>query len=141
MNAIVAGSDWRRCVLVVVAGLAIPLVGSAHHSISAVYDSSKRVTIEAVVSQFHFVNPHPYVNVDVNDARATESWHLELDNRGELAAVGMTAETLRSGDRVVVTGSQSRTQPRSLYVRKLVRPSDGFEYEQVGASPRIKAGR
>ena len=53
----------------------------------------------------------------------------------------MTAETLKPGDRLVVTGSQSRTEPRNLYVRKLVRPADGFEYEQVGASPVVRKGR
>ena len=113
----------------------------AHHSISAVYDSSKRVTIEGVVSEFRFVNPHPYLVVDVADGERTEAYHLELDNRGELAAVGMTAATLRPGDRLVITGSQSRSAPRSLYVRKLVRPTDGFEYEQVGASPVVRRGR
>jgi hypothetical protein len=123
------------------ASLIGPVAATAHHSIAGAYDSSRRVTIDAVVSRFHFVNPHPYITVDVKDASTTQSWHLELDNRGELAAVGMTAETLRPGDRVVVTGSQSRSEPRSLYVRTLVRPSDGFEYEQVGASPRIKGGR
>jgi len=113
----------------------------AHHSISAVYDSSKRVTIEGVVSQWRFVNPHPYLTVDVVDSGRAQPYHLELDNRGELAAVGVTAETLRPGDRLVVTGSQSRTEPRNLYVRKLVRPADGFEYEQVGASPVVRKGR
>jgi NADPH:quinone reductase-like Zn-dependent oxidoreductase len=66
------------------------------------------------------------------------SWHLELDNLGELAAVGVTARTFRPGDRVVVMGSRSRTERHSLYVRKLVRAADGFEYEQVGASPRVR---
>ena len=121
--------------------LLIQLHAAAHHSISAVYDSSKRVSIEGVVSQWRFVNPHPYLSVDVDDGGRVQPYHLELDNRGELAAVGMTAETLKPGDRVVVTGSQSRTEPRNLYVRKLVRPADGFEYEQVGASPVVRRGR
>ena len=110
----------------------------AHHSISAVYDSSKPVTIEGVVREFHFVNPHPWVVVMVTGTGdATEPWRLELDNRVELAGVGMTADTLKAGERVMVVGSRSRSEDRSLYVRSLERPSDGFKYEQVGSRPRV----
>jgi hypothetical protein len=127
-----------RClfvVAIVTAGVGL----SAHHSISAVYDSSQAVTVDGVVTQFRFVNPHPFLVVEVRDAgRTPEVWHMELDNRGELSSIGMTADTIRPGDRVRVTGSRSRTESRSMYVRKLLRSSDGFEYEQVGSSPRVK---
>ena len=42
-----------------------------------------------------------------------------------------------TGDRVVVTGSLGRTEPRTLYIRQLDRPADGFRYEQVGSTPRV----
>ena len=61
-----------------------------------------------------------------------------MDNRFELAGIGVTAETLRPGDRIVVTGSVGREQATSLYVRRLDRPADGFRYEQVGSSPRVR---
>ena len=64
-------------------------------------------------------------------------WRGELDNRHELIAIGMTADTLKPGDRLILSGSVGRTQPQSLYVYRLDRPSDGFWYEQVGMSPRI----
>jgi hypothetical protein len=65
-----------------------------------------------------------------------------MDNRFELEGVGMTGETLRPGDRVVVSGSLGRTDPRTLYIRRLDRPADGFRYEQVGSRPRVgTAGR
>ena len=53
----------------------------------------------------------------------------------------MTSETLKPGDRVVVTGSLGRTEPRTLYVRQLDRPADGFRYEQVGSRPRVSNAR
>ena len=53
-----------------------------HHSISAAYDDSKRTTIEGVVDQFQFINPHPFVVLNVvADGRPMESWRLELGNR------------------------------------------------------------
>jgi hypothetical protein len=114
----------------------------AHHSISAVYDGARQQRIEGVVAEFQFVNPHPFVVVTVTPHDgAAQNWRLELDNRFELAAIGVTDETLRPGDVVIVTGSVGRTDPRSLYVRQLDRPADGFRYEQVGTRPRVSTDR
>ena len=115
----------------------VPL--QAHHAISTFYDTSQRVTIEAIVRELHFVNPHPFVLGDVRSRDgATEEWRLEMDNRRELVDIGFTHQTLRPGDTIVVAGSPARREARSLYVRRIDRPSDGFWYEQVGASPRIR---
>jgi hypothetical protein len=115
------------------------VVADAHHSISGVYDSSRRATIEGTVAQFHLVNPHAFLLIDVKDGTDRgQQWRLEMDNRSELAEIGVTANTFKPGERVVVTGSLARTQPLSLYVLRLDRPADGFWYEQVGQSPRIR---
>ena len=123
-------------------GLALTsFAAHAHHSIGAVYDGSRQQRLEAVVAEFQFVNPHPFVIVTVEANGAEESWRLEMDNRFELAQVGMTDATLKPGDRVVVTGSLGRTEPRTLYIRQLDRPADGFRYEQVGSRPRVSTVR
>jgi hypothetical protein len=115
---------------------------AAHHSIAGIYDSSKRLTIEGTVTAFHFVNPHPFVELDVTDRNGrTERWRLEMDNRRELAAIGMTADTIKPGDRVSVVGSAARNQEPSLYVRTLERRADGFLYEQIGSVPRVRMPR
>jgi hypothetical protein len=116
------------------------LTAQAHHSIAAVYDGTRQQRLEGVVSEFLFINPHPFVVVTVGDAGAEESWRLEMDNRFELQGIGMTSETLKPGDRVVVTGSLGRSEARTLYVRQLDRPADGFRYEQVGSRPRVNTG-
>jgi len=114
--------------------LSLILAFAMHHSIAGVYDSSRLVTIEGVIVEFHFVNPHPFAVVDANNER----WKMEMDNLSELVEVGMTKFTLKPGDRVVVSGKPARsTPPQSLYIMKLDRPSDGFRYEQVGTSPRV----
>lgn len=117
------------------------LSAEAHHSIAAVYDGARQQRLEAVVAEFQFVNPHPFVIVTVAADGGEESWRLEMDNRFELQGVGMNAETLQPGDRVVVSGSLGRTTPRTLYIRRLDRPADGFRYEQVGSRPRVSTAR
>jgi hypothetical protein len=125
-----------RRALVLAAALASP-AARGHHSISAVYDGSRQQRLDAVVAEFQFINPHPFVIVTVVANGAEEQWRLEMDNRFELQGIGVTGETLKPGDRVVVTGSMGRTEPRSLYIRQLDRPADGFRYEQVGSRPRV----
>ena len=123
-----------------ICGALFTLTGTAyaHHSIAGYYDSSREVTVEAVVSQFRFVQPHPFVIADVRRNGAAEQWELELDNRWELVEIGFTETTLKPGDRVVVSGSPARREPQRLYVRRLDRPADGFGYEQLGTRPRLR---
>ena len=55
------------------AALATAAPASAHHSIAAAYDGGKRLTLDASVVEFHFVNPHPFLVVDVlADARKVQ---------------------------------------------------------------------
>jgi hypothetical protein len=121
---------------------AVLLAGTAtvlgHHSIAGVYDQSREQTVDGVVTRFEFVNPHPFVWLDVPSGGAAQPWRLELDNRRELTAIGFTESTLKPGDRVIVTGSMARSEPNRIYVRRLDRPSDGFGYEQVGTRPRLR---
>jgi uncharacterized protein DUF6152 len=113
------------------------VVAQGHHSIAAAYDRDRPVKLDGVLVQFAMVQPHPYVVIEIKDGQDTARWRGELDNRWELVAIGMNDETLKPGDRLVVSGSIGRNQPRTLYVWRLDRPADGFWYEQVGMSPRI----
>jgi hypothetical protein len=106
----------------------------AHHSIAGIYDNQRAVSIDGVVTQFQFVSPHPYL--DLRDARTSQTWRFEMDNRGELSSIGMTQDTFKTGDRLLVTGRPARREPNRAYVERLQRPADGYGYEQVGSSPR-----
>ena len=110
----------------------------AHHSISAVYDSRKPVTLTGSVREFQFVNPHPWIGLDVTDADGVRQWRLELDNRWELVDVGMKPDTFKPGDVIVATGSSGRDGARAVYVLRLDRASDGLHYEQRGQSPSLR---
>jgi len=115
----------------------LAVTADAHHSIAGMYDQSRRVTLDGIIAQYQFVNPHPFVVVDVTTNGTTQSWKAELDNRWELQNVGMTPTTFNAGDRVVVSGSPGRDRTPVLYVWRLERPADGFLYEQIGTSPRV----
>jgi hypothetical protein len=112
----------------------------AHHSLAGIYDQGRRVMLEGVIAEFHFVNPHPYLMIEVRDADGrTQAWKAELDNRGELQDIGVTQTTFKPGDRVGVSGSPGRDRTPLMYVWRLERPADGFLYEQIGTRPHISS--
>ena len=132
----------RQPLRALLVALAAPGAALAHHSISGVYDSGRQITIDGRVVEFQFVNPHPVLIVAPSGAEAGERpWRLEMDNRYELADIGVTAKTFKPGEHVVVSGSAARDESHSLYLMKLHRPADGLRYEQIGYSPHITAGK
>ena len=114
----------------------------SHHSLSGVYDTSREIGVEGIVTQFQFINPHPFVTISVEEKnRSKQEWRLELDNRSELVEIGMDTNTFRAGDRVSVKGNPGRSESQILYVHRLDRPADGLRYEQIGTTPRIQIPR
>lgn len=114
----------------------------AHHALGGVYDNSRQHTLEGVVTEFRFTNPHPFLFIEVQtESSLRQVWRLEMDNRFELARIGMTAETFQPGERVIARGSVGRVRPQSLYLRRLDRPADDLRYEQLGGRPSLKTIR
>ena len=141
MHAHRHGRD-RLCLTVGLALLVRAGGARAHLSIAGIYDSGNPISFEAVVVEFQFVNPHPFVVVERPDgAGPPQQWRLEMDNRFELSRIGMTEATLRKGERIRVSGSPARDRSRGLYVRRLDRPADGFWYEQAGSTPKTGTSR
>jgi len=125
-------------VYILFAGLVlVTSAAQAHHSIAAMYDEQREITLDVTVKEFRFINPHPYVLVAATVNGEIQEWKLEMDNRFEMSDIGMTQESLKPGDRLRITGNPANDLKRSLYIRKLQRPADGYAYEQVGFSPRL----
>ena len=120
--------------------LTLSLIASAaqaHHSLSG-YDQNRSVRADGVVEEYHFSNPHPVLMVTVTaPSGAREIWRLEMDNLHELVDVGISKTTFKYGDRVTINGWPDKTDPKSVYLRRLDRASDGLRYEQIGLSPRL----
>ncbi len=88
------------------------------------------MTLEGKLMQFVFKNPHSFITVQAPDAKgALQRWSFEWSGTGQLSNQGVTRETLRPGDEVVVVGNPSRVpgEFKALMV-SLKRPSDGFTW-------------
>jgi Family of unknown function (DUF6152) len=89
---------------------ALPL--AAHHSFSAMYDESKVVTIQGVITKVEWVNPHARFWIDVKDANSkTSSVEVELAAPNALVRSGWTKSMLREGDPITVEGWLAKENP------------------------------
>ena len=103
----------------------------AHHSFAATYFEDKKVTIEGDLVQFLYRNPHSFVHVESKDPSTGETirWAVEWGAGGQLGRQGVTRETLKPGDHVVVVGNPGRNpEDHRLRMVNLKRPSDGFSW-------------
>jgi hypothetical protein len=73
------------------------------------FDMDSKVTIEGVVAEVQWTNPHVWVEVDVAgpDGR-TERWGVEFTSRVHLTRRGFTSTTVNPGDRVTFVVSPYR---------------------------------
>jgi hypothetical protein len=86
-------------------GLAIAAARvGAHHS-TAIYDSDNPVELAGTVVEWQFVNPHVFIMLEVVDAATNEKavWSLEGGNTAGLFRRGWTPNTLKAGDKIVLT--------------------------------------
>ena len=100
----------------------------AHHSFAATYIEDQSVTIEGQIVQFLLRNPHSFVHVMVKEKDGTMvRYAVEWGGAGQLGGQGVTRETLKAGDHVIISGSPGRN-PKDHRVRMVTlhRPKDGF---------------
>ena len=124
----------RAMLVLLLAGVLLSCVTAyAHHSFASTYDESKKITVEGKLVQFLFRNPHSFVHVLAPDEDGTmQRWAIEWGGNGQLARAGITAVTLKAGDRVVITGNPGRNpEDHRIRMRTIVRPKDGWRWSGV----------
>ena len=95
-----------------IALFSLPLLSPAamsHHNFAAHYRVDEMIEVSGVVTEFRFVNPHARLYLEVTSADGTvETWMAEGDASVALRRSGWTADQLKPGDRVSITGNPSR---------------------------------
>ena len=122
----------RLLVVLTIAVMGAGLPALAHHSFAATYHEDQTVKIEGKLVQFLYRNPHSFVHVEAPDEKGDmQRWAVEWAGLGQLAGAGITRETLKYGDVVVVTANPGRNAAdHRLRMVTLQRPSDGFTWGQ-----------
>jgi hypothetical protein len=102
----------------------------AHHSYAATYFEDRTETITGTVVQFLFRNPHSFLHVEVKDPRGNlVRYAVEWSAGLLLEKQGVTRETLKASDRVMVTGNPGRVaEDHRLRLRSVRRLADGWSW-------------
>lgn len=100
----------------------------AHHSFQATYNMDTINEIKGTLVQINFRNPHSSVMIMAPDETGeVRRWGIEWGGATLLQRQGLTRESFRVGDEVIIRGQPSRT-PTDYRMRmeSIERTSDGF---------------
>jgi len=86
---------------------------TAHHS-PAVFDQTRVIELEGVVTEFKWANPHSWIHLDVrNSDGVVENWAIEMNPPSYLVRGGWRSNTIKPGDAVTVTANPLRTDEKA----------------------------
>ena len=105
---------------------------TAHHGITAQFDTSTTFEISGVVTDLEFVNPHAYVYFDVTeDSGEVVPWRCELRAATVLRRSGWSEDMFSPGTEIDVLGSPDRRDPQTCYL-VTVTFANGVTVERYG---------
>jgi uncharacterized protein DUF6152 len=86
---------------------------SAHHS-RAMYDVEQLVSVEGVVTNVEWRNPHMWITLDVPVTKGgkPESWGFEGAGAASMVAAGISPQILKVGNRVKIIAHPPRDKTK-----------------------------
>jgi hypothetical protein len=123
----------RTIALSLVAIVMTATLAFAHHS-ATMFEQSKTITVEGVVKEFQFSNPHSWLLVDVTgkDGKVT-TWGFEAEGPSTLQRAGIRPSVFPAGTKVTMTGRPMKDgTPAAIWVLavrgdgKRFDPREGF---------------
>lgn len=109
----------------------------AHHSFAAEFDYDKTGSIDGIVVEVLFVNPHARYFVSVTGEDGEEIiWDTQTMSTSSLTRFGWTKDTIRVGEHVTMQGNLGKGDTHKLWIREVTR-EDGSVVRPVagGAEP------
>ena len=108
-----------------------PILGGvalAHHS--AAHYGNEEKALKGTVVEYKWRNPHVYVVWDVkDDSGKVVQWTGELASVTSSIADGMTKNSLKPGDEIIVRGFPNKTGSPECLIRNIVK-ADGTQVIQ-----------
>jgi Family of unknown function (DUF6152) len=75
----------------------------AHHG-TAAYDTDKKMTMKATVTDWFWANPHCFLKFDAKDDKGNVvHWATETSNPSDMVNLGWSKDTFKPGDVITVT--------------------------------------
>ena len=119
----------RRCMVfgLGAAALAVGTVGWGHHS-AFMFDFESEVTLEGVVKEFQYTNPHSWLLVNVtNEDGTVTTWGFEAEGPSTLMRAGIRRSDLSPGTMLSITGNPMKDgRPAAAWI--IATRADGMEF-------------
>ena len=129
-----------RSWLVLVGAIAVlgTVPASGHHAFGAYYFEEQSVSIEGDVVELDYRNPHAWLHIHATDLGGkVQKVSAEWASPGRLSQQGVSRDTLRPGDRVIITGSPSRDGSEyKIHLKGIERRADGWKWAGRGPQRR-----
>jgi hypothetical protein len=100
----------------------------AHHS-ATMFEETRTVTVEGVVREFQYTNPHSWLLVDVtNPDGSVTTWGFEAEGPSTLQRAGIRRSDFTPGTKVTMTGRPMKDgRPAAIWV--LAVRADGKHFD------------
>jgi Family of unknown function (DUF6152) len=129
----------RTASILLLAGalMVIASPASAHHSITAEFDTTKTVTFTGTVKKVEWSNPHIYTQVEVkNPDGSMVVYRVEGGPPNALYRQGWRKDTLKVGDVVTVTGNRAKIATSMNIGQAVIKTADGKTLFNNGGGQR-----
>jgi hypothetical protein len=123
-------NGFARLGVLLVVGMALASVvpALAHHS-GAMFEEKKTITVQGVVKEFQYTNPHSWLLVDVTgpDGKVT-TWGFEAEGPSTLQRAGIRPSDFKVGTTIEITGRPMNNGSPAATWEYAVR-ADGKKFE------------
>ena len=113
---------------------------SAHHS-AAMFDTTRNVVVDGIVTRYDWRNPHVYMTLRVADAGGKEHEQLiEAGASSVLLPLGLAPTSVVVGERVTIRGNPTKSASASTVLgRELVKADGSVLPLNIGSAASRKA--
>jgi hypothetical protein len=115
---------------------------SAHHSFT-MFEMEKDVTYTGVVTEFHWINPHVHIIMDIKsgagvDPAVVGTWDIEGGSTTIMGRQGWTRNTFKPGDPITVVAHPLKTGDKGASLFYAIMPDGKRLYHDI-ARPKDEA--